>query len=197
MAQGSISSRYEVLFIGGSAGSLDVLLKLLPRLPHQPGFAIVIILHRNNTESVLAQVLGEKTTWPVQEAEEKQPILPNNIYTAPADYHLLIENDKTFSLDFSEKIHFSRPAIDATLETGAHAYRSAAAALILSGANADGAEGIRQIKARGGLTMVQDPAQASVPFMPQNALLTGIVDHVLNMDAIIGIVNALNAPTRK
>ena len=111
MAQGSIGKQYELLLIGGSAGSLEVLLQLLPALNKNLPFAIVIVLHRKNGESLLMNVLKDKTTWPVKEAEEKEKIESQTIYLAPADYHLLIEKDKTFSLDYSEKVHYSRPAL--------------------------------------------------------------------------------------
>ena len=100
MAQRSINNRYELLLIGGSAGSLEVLMQLLPRLDKNLALAIVIVLHRKPGESLLAELLKEKISWPVKEADEKERIEKNNVYIAPSDYHLLIEKTKTFSLDF-------------------------------------------------------------------------------------------------
>src|SRR5688572_23799656 len=100
MAERSINSHYELLMIGGSAGSLEVLLQLLPALRKDLNFAIILVLHRKNGESLLVDLLGDKTSWPVKEAEEKEKLEDCTVYIAPADYHLLIEKDKTLSLDY-------------------------------------------------------------------------------------------------
>lgn len=192
MAEGSISNRYEVLIIGGSAGSLDVLIQLLPALRRDLDLAIVIVQHRKPGESLLVELLNEKTSWPVKEVEEKESIEKNTIYVAPADYHLLFEKDKTFSLDLSEKLHYSRPAIDVSFETAADVYGAALVGLLLSGANADGAEGLKKIKMAGGLTIVQDPLEAAVSYMPEQALDVVEPDYVANVGKIVEIVNRLN-----
>jgi two-component system, chemotaxis family, protein-glutamate methylesterase/glutaminase len=192
MAKGSINNRYELVVIGGSAGSLEVLMQLLPELRKDLSLAIIIVLHRKNGESMLAELLSDKTTWPVKEAEEKDPIEKGNIYLAPADYHLMIENDKTLSLDYSEKIHFCRPAIDVTFETAAETYGSSTVGVLLSGANADGAEGMQLIKNAGGLTIVQDPGEASVSYMPMQAIDTVKVDYVVRTKEMAEIINRLN-----
>lgn len=192
MAQKGINNRYELLLIGGSAGSLEVLLQLLPALRGDLPLAVVIVLHRKPVESVLTELLANRTTWPVKEAEEKESVLPQHIYIAPPDYHLLIERDRTFSLDVSEKLHYSRPAIDATFETAADAYGAATAALLLSGANADGVQGLQDVRAAGGLTIVQDPAEATVSYMPQQAIGQVPVDYVADTAGIADIINRLN-----
>lgn len=192
MAEGSISNRYEVLIIGGSAGSLDVLIQLLPALRRDLDLAIVIVQHRKPGESLLVELLNEKTSWPVKEVEEKESIEKNTIYVAPADYHLLFEKDKTFSLDLSEKLHYSRPAIDVSFETAADVYGAALVGLLLSGANADGAGGLKKIKMAGGLTIVQDPLEAAVSYMPEQALDLLEPDYVANVREIVEIVNRLN-----
>ena len=192
MAQRSINNSYEVLLIGGSAGSLDVLLQLLPVLREDLGLAVIIILHRKSGESLLTQILSEKSSWPVKEAEEKDPVEHGNIYLAPPDYHLLLETDKTFSLDVSEKIHYSRPSIDISFETAAAAFGASAVAVLLSGANADGAAGLKEIKLAGGLTIVQDPTEATVPYMPQQAIDTMEVDYIASTREMADIINRLN-----
>ena len=191
MAQGSISNHYELLLIGGSAGSLEVLLQLLPALRTDLPLAIAIVLHRKNGESLLVELLNDKTLWPVVEAEEKAPIESGKIYVAPSDYHLLIERDKTLSLDVSEKVHYSRPSIDVSFETAAEAYRSSMIGVLLSGANADGAEGLRQIKLAGGLTIVQDPKEAAVSYMPQQAIDLTDVDYIASTKEMAAIINRL------
>lgn len=191
MAQGTVNNQYELLLIGGSAGSLDVLIKLLPSLNEKLDFAIVIVLHRKAGESLLVDLLNDKTTWAVKEAEDKEDIQKKTIYVAPPDYHLLIEKNKTFSLDFSEKLHFSRPSIDASFETAAEAYGPALMAVLLSGANSDGAEGLRQIKLAGGMTIVQNPTEAAVAYMPQQALELTKVDYIAVTSEITAIINRL------
>jgi two-component system chemotaxis response regulator CheB len=185
-------NKYELLIIGGSAGGLEVLLEVLPQLRTDLDYAVVLVMHRRGGDSLLTGLLSDKTKLAVKEAEEKEAIRPGVIYIAPADYHLLIENDKTFSLDYSEKIHYSRPAIDASFETAAEAYGPLLAGVLLSGANADGVEGLLQIKQAGGLTIVQDPDEASVSYMPQQAIEKGAADKILTTRQIIGLLNELN-----
>ncbi|WP_121357354.1 chemotaxis protein CheB [Flavisolibacter nicotianae] len=180
MAQGSIIKK-ELLLIGGSAGSLEAILQLLPAIQNEKGLAIVLVLHRRNSESLLPNLLSEKIAWPVKEAEEKETILAGTVYIAPADYHLLIENDKTISLDYSEKVHYSRPSIDVTFESAAEVYGESLIAILLSGANQDGSVGLKKIKEAGGYVIVQDPTEAVVSYMPQYA-----IDHV-RVDAVLPV----------
>jgi two-component system chemotaxis response regulator CheB len=189
MAQNSVT--YELLVVGGSAGSLEALLHFLPHLRPEKNLAIVLIMHRRAGESLLTQLLQEKTTWQVKEAEEKEPVLPGTIYIAPADYHLLIEKDRTFSLDYSEKVHYSRPSIDVTFEAAADVYGPAVIALLLSGANQDGTEGLQKIKEAGGYVIVQDPAEAAVSFMPQYAVGHIAVDRVVPMHEVTPLIHSL------
>ena len=161
----------KALVIGGSAGSLGVILQLLPQLRTDLPVAIIIVLHRNQTsESLLTAVLASKTSIPVSEAEEKEPILTGHIYVAPSNYHLLIEQDHTFSLDDSEKINFSRPSIDITFESAAMAYGPGLSCLLLSGSNADGTNGLRKVVEHKGYALVQTPSSAEFTFMPANAV---------------------------
>ena len=192
MAQRNINNRYDLLVIGGSAGSLEVILQLLPALRRDLGLAIVIVMHRKNGESQLADLLNDKSDWPVREAEEKDVVEGGSVYLAPADYHLMIEKDKSISLDFSEKVHFSRPAIDVTFETVAETYGASAIAVLLSGANGDGTQGLQNIKDSGGLTIVQDPGEASVAYMPQHAIDHVKVDYIVPAREIANIINSLN-----
>jgi len=180
------------LMIGGSAGSLEVILEILPQLRSDLDYAIVLVMHRRSGDSLLTGLLSDRTKLEVREAEEKEAIRPGVIYIAPADYHLLIEQDKTFSLDFSEKIHYSRPAIDASFETAAEAFGSSLVGILLSGANADGAEGLLRIKEAGGLTIAQDPEEASVSYMPQQAIENNAASQILTTRQIIDLMNELN-----
>lgn len=192
MAQRSFLKN-NLLLVGGSAGSLDAILHLLPALQSEVYLTIVLVIHRQSGESVLSGLLRDRTTWPVREAEEKEPILPGTVYIAPAGYHLLIEKNKTFSLDYSEKVHFSRPSIDVTFETAADAYGSAVIALLLSGANTDGTSGLIKIKAAGGFVMVQQLSEAPVVYMPQHAIENVQPDVIVRVAEIPAIIQGLNA----
>jgi two-component system, chemotaxis family, protein-glutamate methylesterase/glutaminase len=194
MAQNSIEKHQtEILIIGGSAGSLEVILRALPILKIPLLISIVIVLHRkNNSDSTLTNLFQAKTSIPVKEAEEKEPIRAGHIYIAPADYHLLIEKDRTFSLDYSEKIHFSRPSIDLTFQTAAETYRESMAGLLLSGANADGVEGLELIKLTGGITAIQNPKTAGVSYMPQQALDKLEPDYILDIEQVADFINGLS-----
>src|SRR6478672_3607996 len=185
-------NKYELLIIGGSAGGLEVLLEVLPQLRTDLDYAVVLVMHRRGGDSLLTGLLSDRTKLGVREAEEKEAIRPGVIYIAPADYHLLIEQDQTLSLDFSEKIHYSRPAIDASFETAAEAFGSSLVGILLSGANADGAEGLLRIKEAGGMTIVQDPAEASVSYMPQQAIENNAASKILTTRQIIDLLNELN-----
>ena len=180
------------LVIGGSAGSLDVILNLLAQLNNPLPIAIIIVVHRkSNSDSALTDLLTSRTKIPVREVEEKDVISAGHIYIAPADYHLLVEKDFSFSLDFSEKVNYSRPSIDVTFQSVAETYTRNTVCLLLSGANNDGTEGLQFVKSLGGVTAVQDPDSALVPFMPQHALSNMKVDYVLKSDEMADFVNRL------
>lgn len=161
----------QLVVIGGSAGSLEVVLQIVSGLPSTLTAAIVVVLHRlQSAESVLVNVLESRAALPVREVEDKEPLQRGTIYIAPPNYHLLLENKKEFSLDASEKVHHSRPSIDVTFESAAREFGRAAVGILLSGANADGAAGLKKIKNSGGITLVQDPATAEVDYMPRQAI---------------------------
>ena len=171
MAENELNT-YQIIVIGGSAGSLDVVLKIIAALPAQMQSTVLVVLHRKNaSDSPLVNIFASRTKLPVKEVEDKEALLPGTIYLAPADYHLLIEDTQNFSLDCSEKIHYSRPSIDVTFESAGEIFGSQCAGVLLSGANADGAQGLKTIRQQGGFTIVQDPATAEVGFMPQQAIL--------------------------
>ncbi|RZK70050.1 MAG: chemotaxis protein CheB, partial [Pedobacter sp.] len=170
----------EALVIGGSAGSLEVLLKALPVLDVTLTFPIIIVIHRKHgADSLLPDLLSSRTRLRVKEIDEKEAIIAGTIYIAPSDYHLLIEQNRTFSLDYSEKINYSRPAIDVTFQTAAEVYKNKLACLLLSGSNADGVNGLKTVKRWGGLALIQDPDSAQVAYMPAQAKLHVEIDEIL------------------
>lgn len=171
---------FNIVIIGGSAGSLSRVLRLLPHLTKKLNITVVLIFHRKEAEdSTLKDILSYKSELTVKEVEDKDPILKHHIYIAPADYHLLLEKDLTFSLDVSEKINFSRPSIDVTFESAADAFGESVIGLLLSGANADGVNGLQAIRDKGGRIAVQDPKSAEVPYMPQQAVDRLTIDLLL------------------
>ncbi|MBC8035020.1 MAG: chemotaxis protein CheB [Chitinophagaceae bacterium] len=182
---------FPLIVVGGSAGSLEVILSFLPLLRKDLKVAILIVLHRSSDpDPVLQSLLSSKTSIAVKEAEEKELLMKGVIYIAPADYHLLIEKDFTFSLDYSEKVNYSRPSIDVTFEIAAEVFKERTTGILLSGANTDGTEGLMAVKATGGTTVVQDPSTASVPYMPQYAVSHAPVDHVLKAADIAAFINS-------
>ncbi|MES2573526.1 MAG: chemotaxis protein CheB [Bacteroidota bacterium] len=195
MEKDEIISGCEVVLIGGSAGSLKVLMHILPLLSSTPTYALVIILHRKNTEdSTLEHLIALKTILPVIEVEDKTVLKPGCIYIAPADYHLLFEKNKLLSLDISEKVNHSRPSIDVSFESAAEVYQSALVAILLSGSNADGTHGLKVIQNAGGKIVVQEPNTADMPFMPNYAILNTTPDLVLEPDEIATLLGTINSP---
>ncbi|GAB3506808.1 chemotaxis protein CheB [Spirosoma knui] len=193
MAKDYVSRRAQVVVIGGSTGSIEVLLKLLPALPSPLPVAIIVVVHRKNTaDSTLATLLATKTAIPLKEVDDKDPVTPGTIYLAPADYHLLIEPNGLLTLDDSEKIHYSRPSIDVTFESAADVYGRGLVGVLLSGANADGVSGLHAIKRAGGQIIAQDPSTALAGFMPQQAIRQLPIDHVFTVDELIRFMNTLS-----
>lgn len=191
MAQNGIG-KYKMLVIGGSAGSLEVILKIVAALPLANQLSVLVVVHRkSDNESILKNLLSTRTHLTVKEIEDKDVIMPGYIYIAPADYHVLIENENMFSLDSSEKVHHCRPSIDVSFESVAEVFKDAAIGILLSGANADGAEGLYAIQQCGGLTIVQEPQSAEVDFMPRQALELMKPEKILNSDEIAELIKQL------
>jgi len=194
MEKDKLISGCKVLIIGGSAGSLEVLMRIFPKLAPISSFAIVIVLHRKNTEdSLLEELFALKTQIPVKEVEDKVKLKPGFIYIAPSDYHLLFEKNNLLSLDISEKINYSRPSIDVSFESAAEAYGSSLVGILLSGANSDGTQGLIAIKNAGGTVIVQNPENAVMPFMPQNAISNTTPDWILNENEILQLISTINS----
>lgn len=163
--------RVELVVIGGSAGGVDALISLLPVIPAGFRSTVVCILHvPPDRDSRLAELFELRAALPVREARDKEPLEPGVIYFAGSGYHLSVERDRCFSLSCEPPVQFARPAIDVLMESAADAYGPALAGILLTGANHDGAEGMRRIRERGGLTVVQDPGEAQASAMPVEAI---------------------------
>jgi two-component system chemotaxis response regulator CheB len=161
----------ELVAIGASWGGLHAVERVLGALPRDFGAAVVIAQHRkaDSEDGRLTQLLDAHCELDVREAEDKQALDPGTVLVAPADYHMYVELGSV-ALSLDPQVHFSRPSIDVLLSSAADAYRARAAGVVLTGANADGAEGLARIARRGGVAIVQDPATAARREMPAAAL---------------------------
>lgn len=183
----------KLVIIGGSAGSLQALLQILPFIENAVSFAIVIVVHRKNSdEQTLEDLIALKSKIKVKEVEDKVPLKAGFIYIAPSNYHLLFEKDETLSLDTSEKINYSRPSIDVAFESAAEIYGSHLIGILLSGSNSDGTVGMQAVKQAGGITVVQNPISAEMSFMPNNAILHVAPNFVLKTEEILEFIKEIN-----
>ena len=187
--------RFKAVVIGASAGGIDALTEILPRLPKTYPIPIIIVLHIPGTQpSFLSEIFGSKTELRVKDADEKEAIQPGTIYFACPDYHLLVERDLTFSLSQEDPVQYARPSIDVLFESAADAFGSHLVGVLLTGANQDGAQGLKRIQEAGGLALIQDPATAQVRSMPEAAcaLLSPSVEQILSLDEIARFLLRLN-----
>jgi len=177
--------RYKAVVIGSSAGGLEALDIIFAALPVDFALPVLVVQHLHQTDDGrFAAHLARAARLPVVEPCDKEPIEPGKIYAAPADYHMLAERDGTISLSVDGRVNWSRPSIDVLFESAALAWGPGVVAILLSGANADGARGMRAVRAAGGLTIAQDPAGAESPAMPQAAIDAGAVLEVLTTGEI-------------
>lgn len=193
MEKNQIIPDFKVVIIGGSAGSLNVLMQILPQLPVIKSFAIVIVLHRKSTDELtLEELIKLKVSSNVKLVEDKVALLSGFIYVAPSNYHLLFEKNNTLSLDTSEKVNYSRPSIDVSFESAAEVYKNQLIGILLSGSNADGTEGLKAIQKEGGTIIVQDPESAEMPFMPNSAIRNTKPDFVLDIQEILEFILSID-----
>ncbi len=175
----------RALVIGGSAGSIDALSTVLKALPAGYGLPVFVVIHLpRDRNSILTEVLKPYCALPVVEAEDTMPIDAGTVYIAPPDYHLLVEANGTLSLSSDEEVLFSRPSIDVTFESAADIYGPGLTGLVLTGANEDGARGLKAIYAAGGKGVVQDPATAYCATMPQAAMEAAPAALVMSLQQI-------------
>lgn len=176
----------EAIVIGASAGGIEALSAILPQLPRDFARPVMVVIHLPpDRRSLLAELFAAKCAMAVCEADDKVPIVPGTVYFAPADYHLLVETDGRLSLSSEEPVLFSRPSIDVLFETAAEAYGPGLVGVVLSGANEDGAQGLKAIVAAGGRGIVQAPEQARSAEMPLAARAAVPNAEVLDTDAIV------------
>jgi two-component system, chemotaxis family, protein-glutamate methylesterase/glutaminase len=180
-----MADQAKAVVIGASAGALEALSVLLPALPAGFRLPLIVVVHvPPDKRSMLAELFQAKCRIPVREAEDKEPISAGTVYFAPSDYHLLVETQKSLSLSSDEPVLFSRPSIDVLFESAADAYGSALIAIILTGANEDGAKGMKAVAEAGGVALVQNPDGAFASAMPEAAVKMCPGARVMSLDAI-------------
>jgi two-component system chemotaxis response regulator CheB len=167
---------YDAVVIGTSAGGLNALSFLFEKLPIDYPLPVIVVQHRvKDQKELLEEVLQSRCRIKIKQADEKEKIEGGKVYIAPPNYHLLIESDRTFSLSSDDLVCYSRPSIDVLFETAAEVYGGCLAGIVLTGSNADGANGIVAIRKQGGFTIAQAPADAEFSSMPQAAIDTKCV----------------------
>jgi two-component system chemotaxis response regulator CheB len=176
--------RYSIVVIGTSWGGLTALAKLLGDLPANFGIPIAVVQHRSkDSERLLPQLLQDATDLKVCEMEDKDPLTPGTVHLAPANYHALID-EGLITLTVEEPVRFSRPSIDVMFISAGDTYRAASIGVVLTGANEDGARGLRHIVERGGRALVQDPKTAEIPTMPAAAIKAAPSAEVLPLNRL-------------
>jgi len=185
----------RVVAIAASVGGLEALKQVLGDLPAAFPWPVIALLHTSagHRDTQLDSLLGQRCALPVREAEARTPLAAGVVHVAPAGYHLLVEKDLRFSLSVDEKVSYVRPSADVLFESLAEACGAGVVGVILTGANDDGAAGLAAIRARGGLALVQDPAEARAPQMPQAALRLAGADQVLRLSQVGPALTALAA----
>ena len=190
----NLSNKYKAIVIGGSAGSFQGVIKILSQLPKGFPLPIIMCLHRlKHVRNGFVEALSIKSISTVTEPYDKESIKKDHIYLAPANYHMSIELGNNFCLSTEEMINNSRPAIDITLGSAGYVYKDKLIGILLSGANKDGALGMKHIKDKKGLTIVQEPAECMIGTMPTAAMAATNIDYVLKIEEIVSFLNELNS----
>ena len=191
--ESSLGVGYDIVVVGTSWGGLAALRELVSAVPESFSMAITLVQHRHkDSDHLLRVLLQELTRLEVCEVEDKMLLERGRIYVAPPDYHTLVEPGH-FSLSTDAPVRYSRPSIDVTFSSAADSYGHRTVGIVLTGANADGAEGLRQISDRGGMAIVQDPATAESPTMPAAAVKAVPRARVMSLSAISAFLIALPA----
>jgi two-component system chemotaxis response regulator CheB len=186
-------AKSRILLLGGSAGSFKLLFRLVKLLPENLNKTVIIIIHRKkNFFSEIEKLFAENSRMLLREISDKEPIKSNMIYIAPANYHSLVENEGFFSLDVSDAVWYSKPSIDVTFESVAEVYKDSVTAVLFSGANQDGAEGLLKLRRKGALTIAQHPEDAEMAEMPQAAIDIHAAEYILRTTEIFELLEDTN-----
>jgi two-component system chemotaxis response regulator CheB len=177
--------KHMIACVGASAGGVSALQKLLGRITSAENLSLVIVQHLpEDAEIDSPLVFGSHFVGRIFDVCDKMPIEPGAAYFAAPGYHLMIEREGIISLSQDEPVNFSRPSIDVLFESAANTLGDLACGVLLTGANTDGTNGMKCIQRVGGKTIVQDPDEAEVPYMPASALAEMKPDFVLKLEGI-------------
>ena len=191
----SVSKPNRVIAIASSMGGIEALKKVVSTLPSDFPAAIILVQHLSpQHESYLAEIIGRDTELRVRQAKEGMVLCAGNIYVTPPNKHLIINSNETLSLSDEPKEHFVRPSAEYTFKSLAKSYKERAIAVVLTGCDGDGKEGVKIVKEMGGKVIAQDRETSKAFSMPENAIETGCVDLILPLNEITdGIANMVFA----
>jgi two-component system chemotaxis response regulator CheB len=185
-------TRFKLVVIGVSAGGIVAMKTLFGALPRNFALPIVVVHHvLAEARSSVSTLLGSGSAMHIKEAEEGERLVAGTVYIAPPNYHLLVERDGTLALSTEALVNFARPSVDVLFESAALAFRAGVIGVVLTGANSDGAAGLRAIQLRGGLAVVQDPDDAEIDSMPRAALEAVEANRICTLDALAGVLQQL------
>lgn len=191
----------RAVVIGASAGGLNALKAILSPLPKTFFLPIIIVQHIHPEGTSFVDALSVRCSLKIREAIDKDKLTQGVVYLAPPDYHLLVEDEETLTLSTDERVNYARPSIDVLFESASDVFKERLIGIVLTGANNDGAQGLKYVKGNGGIAVVQDPKTAEMPTMPQAAITKSTVDHVLGLEGIaqflIGISEQAPRDTEK
>ncbi|MBC7531255.1 MAG: chemotaxis protein CheB [Oligoflexus sp.] len=189
MAENDKDPKQRIIVIGASTGGFEALNLILVGLKDALSATLIVCQHIDKSARLnYSMIFRELSGFHLHEVEDKQRIMPGNIYFAPPGYHLYVESDGYFGLSLDALVNWSRPSIDVLFESAARAYDRNVVGLLLTGANSDGVQGIREIKRLGGVTIAQDPLTALAPTMPKMAIETGCVDHIAKIQDVAALL---------
>jgi len=184
---------YHIVVIGASAGGFEAIKTIIRNLPPDFQPPIFIVWHMSpDVNGIMPHVLNKENTIYAAHALAGEIIKPNRIYVAPPDHHLLIE-DSTLRLTHGPKENHFRPAVDPMFRSASYTYGNRVIGIVLSGGLDDGTAGLWRIKHGGGVAIVQDPHNAEVPSMPENALREVAVDYCVPVDEMADLLVKLSA----
>ncbi len=187
-----LGRRFRAVVVGASAGGLDALGRMLGAMGRGVSAPVLVVQHlAREDRGRFAAHLDEVLDLTVREAEDKLAPMPGRVYIAPADYHLLVERSGALALSVDPKVNWSRPSVDPLFETAARAHGAALLAVVLTGANADGAQGARVVRELGGVCMAQDPRTAESPIMPGAAIEAAGIETILPPEEIGALLAGL------
>lgn len=192
MASSANRRKFRACVIGASAGGVTALRTLLGGLSERFRPPVIVVLHTAADDHLgLCRMYGRVCPLPVVEAQERRRVEPRQVYMAPPGYHLLVEKNERFSLSADDKVRYVRPSIDVLFQSAADAWRNALVGVVLTGANDDGARGLKSVRERGGIGVVQSPSEAEVPDMPAAALRLAGADYAVKLEDIAPLLNRL------